>query len=167
MLRGQPRQRTRDPNTTKHSGLSEWGGCYLAVYAASVVRRGRSSRSLKANQADQRRQSDNEWPDSGWKRTAVESNNRIASLGKCQREPGHHDRRGGPPGDGDNEDHGENNRSDKGVSSGRVRGRSKHVRSSEQDAYERVDRSNDHQKNGRAPYRDSITVIQHWSAPLT
>ncbi len=91
------------------------------MYAADVVRRGRSSRSLKANQADERRQSDYEWPDSGWKRTAVESNNRIASLSKSQREPGHHDRRGGPPGDGDHEDHGENNRSDKGVSSGRVR----------------------------------------------
>src|SRR6266851_3028112 len=167
MLRGQPRQRTRDPNTTKHSGLSEWGGCYLPVYAASVVQRGRLSRSLKANQADQRHQSDDEWPDSGWKRTAVESNNRIASLSKCQRERGHHDRRGGPLGDGDHEDHGENNRSDKCVSSGWVGGRSEHVCSGETGAYERVDRSNDHQGNGRAPYGDPITLIQDWSAPLT
>src|SRR5216683_6175345 len=127
----------------------------------------RLSRSLKANQADQRRQSDYEWPNSGWKRTAEESNNRIASLSKCQREPGHHDRRGGSLGDGDHEDHGENNRSDKGVSSGRVRGRSKHVRNGEQVAYERVYRSNDHQENGRAPYGDRITLIQHWSAALT
>src|SRR5260370_18961737 len=111
------------------------GGCSLPVYAVSVVRRGRPSRSLKANQADQRRQSDYEWPDCGWKRNAVESNNRIPSLSKCRREPRHHDRRGGPTGVGDHEDHGEHNRSDKGVSSGRVRRRSKHVRSGEHDAY--------------------------------
>jgi len=97
----------------------------------------------------------------------VESNNRIASLSKCQGEPGHHDRRGGPLGDGDHEDNGENNGSDKGVSSGRVKGRSKHVRGGEPGAYERVYRSNDHQENDRAPYGDPITFIQHWSARLT
>src|SRR5260370_40519836 len=98
---------------------------------------------MKGDQADQRRQSDYEWPDSGWKRTAAESNNRIASLSKGQGEPGHHDRRGGPPGDGDHENHGENNRSDQGVSSGRVRGRRKHGRSVEAAAYERRARSYD------------------------
>jgi len=112
---------------------------------------GAADRRIAANQADQRHQSDDEWPDSGCKGTTVESNNRIASLSKCQRERGHHDRRGGHLGDGDHQDHGKNNRSDKGVSSGWVRGHSEHVCSGETGAYERVDRSNDHKENGRAP----------------
>ena len=139
----------------------------LPVYAVRVVRRGRSLRSLKANQADKRRQSDYQRPDGGWQRTAVESNNRIASLRKCQSERGHHDCRGGPLVDGDHEDHGQNNRSDKGVSSGRVRGRTKYVRNGERSAYECVYRSNDHQENGRAAHSDRITLIEHWSPALT
>src|SRR5258708_7867917 len=100
---GAPAASLANPRPQCHQTLRSigGGGRYLTGDAPSVVRRGPTYGSVKGNQADQRRQSDYKWPDNGWKRSAAESNNRIANLSKCQREPGHHDRRGGPRGDGD------------------------------------------------------------------